>query len=200
MAVRATGDPGLRAGDALLIVDLQNDFLPGGSLAVPRGDEVVPLLAACVRRFIARELPVFATRDWHPVDHCSFAAQGGPWPAHCVAGTPGAEFADRLELPPTVVVISKASERERESYSAFAGTDLAQRLRQAGCTRVFVGGLATEYCVLSTVLDAIDEGLAVVLLADAVRAVNVQADDGARALTRMSERGASMATVAELPE
>ncbi|EXI65719.1 MAG: Isochorismatase family protein YecD [Candidatus Accumulibacter adjunctus] len=200
MAVRTTGHIGLRVGDALIVVDLQSDFLPDGRLAVPRGDEVVPLLADCVRRFLAHGLPVFATRDWHPADHCSFQAQGGPWPPHCIAGTPGAAFARDLCLPRAVVIVSKATERDRESYSAFAGTDLAQRLRRAGCTRVFVGGLATEYCVLSTVLDAIDEGLAVVLLVDAVRAVNVQADDGVRALARMTERGASIATVAELPE
>ncbi|TLD46671.1 MAG: Nicotinamidase [Accumulibacter sp.] len=200
MAVSATGDLGLRAGDALIVVDLQNDFLPGGSLGVPHGDEVVQVLGECVRRFLARGLPVLATRDWHPVDHCSFRAQGGPWPPHCIAGTAGAEFARDLWLPPAVGVVSKATERDREAYSAFAGTDLAQRLRRAGCKRLFVGGLATEYCVLSTVRDAIGEGLAVVVLLDAVRAVNVQEDDGARALAQMSALGARMAVFEELPE
>ncbi|WP_374690592.1 isochorismatase family protein [Accumulibacter sp.] len=200
MAVSATGDLGLRAGDALIVVDLQNDFLPGGSLGVPHGDEVVQVLGECVRRFLARGLPVLATRDWHPVDHCSFRAQGGPWPPHCIAGTAGAEFARDLWLPPAVGVVSKATERDREAYSAFAGTDLAQRLRRAGCKRLFVGGLATEYCVLRTVRDAIGEGLAVVVLLDAVRAVNVQEDDGVRALAQMSELGARMAVCEELPE
>lgn len=184
-----------RTGDALIVVDVQNDFLPGGKLAVTAGDEVVPALNEYQRRFVSRGLPIFATRDWHPTDHCSFTQRGGRWPAHCVAGTPGAEFAAGLLLPAAAVVISKATLPEAEAYSAFAGGDLAQRLRRAGVGRLFVGGLATDYCVLETVRDGLAEGFAVVLLVDAVRAVS--ADDGARAVAQMSALGAGLACLGE---
>lgn len=187
-----------QAGDALLIVDVQRDFLPGGRLAVARGDEVVPVLNDYIARFRAGGLPVFASRDWHPADHRSFASHGGPWPAHCVAGEAGAEFAPGLELPPDAVVISKATDRAEEAYSAFQGTDLAERLARAGVGRVFVGGLATDYCVLNTVLDARRLGLEAIVLEDAVRAVDVQPGDGERALAAMAAAGARRATRSEL--
>lgn len=177
-------------GDALLIVDVQNDFLPGGALPVPEGDAVVPVLNRWIERFTARRLPVYATRDWHPPNHCSFREQGGPWPPHCVAGTEGAAFAPGLKLPPDAVIVSKATEPDREAYSGFQGTDLAERLRAQGVRRLFVGGLATDYCVLSTVRDALREGFEVVLIEDAVRAVDVQPGDGARALEEMRRLGA----------
>lgn len=180
----------LQAGDGLVIVDVQNDFLPGGSLAVPRGDEVIPVLNDCLRRAGSRHLPVFATRDWHPVNHCSFRSQGGPWPAHCVAGSAGAEFAPALDLPPDVIVISKGTAADREAYSGFAGTDLESRLRIASVRRLFIGGLATDYCVLNTVKDALRLGFAVLLLSDAIRPVNVRPDDSAKAIAEMIELGA----------
>lgn len=187
-----------QAGDALLIVDVQKDFLPGGRLAVARGDEVVPVLNDYLARFRARGLPVFASRDWHPADHRSFAPHGGPWPVHCVAEEAGAEFAPGLELPADVVVISKATDRAEEAYSAFQGTDLAERLARAGVRRVFVGGLATDYCVLNTVLDARRLGFEAIVLEDAVRAVDVQPGDGERALAAMRAAGARPATRADL--
>ncbi|MCM8594853.1 nicotinamidase [Accumulibacter sp.] len=190
-------DMQLGAGDALLIVDLQNDFLPGGRLAVPGGDQVVPLLGEWARRFAALALPVVATRDWHPPDHCSFAARGGIWPEHCVAGSEGAEFASGLVLPESTTVVAKATGRDEEAYSGFAGTGLANRLREAGVRRLFVGGLATDYCVLNTVVDALDAGFAVVVLAEAIRAVDVEPGDGERALARMSARGARIVGSAE---
>jgi nicotinamidase/pyrazinamidase len=180
----------LQGGDALIAVDVQNDFLPGGSLAVPEGDAVVPALNRYVAAFAARALPVFATRDWHPANHCSFKAQGGIWPPHCVAGTRGAEFAPGLVLPEAAVVISKAATPEADSYSGFGGTDLAARLHAGGATRLFIGGLATDYCVLNTVRDALAGGFEVRLLADAIRAVDVKAGDGARALGKMRQLGA----------
>jgi len=180
----------LQDGDALIAVDLQNDFLPGGSLAVPQGDAVVPALNRYVAAFAARALPVFATRDWHPPDHCSFKAQGGIWPPHCVAATRGAEFASGLALPPGAVVISKAATPEADAYSGFGGTDLAARLRAGGVTRLFIGGLATDYCVLNTVRDALAAGFEVLLLADAIRAVDVNPEDGTRALGEMQQLGA----------
>jgi nicotinamidase/pyrazinamidase len=177
-------------GDALVVIDIQRDFLPGGALAVPRGDEVVEPLNRYLRLFGARSLPVFATRDWHPPNHCSFAAQGGPWPAHCVAGTPGAEFSPALELPPDAHVISKATEPAREAYSDFSAGEFDERLRRLGVRRLFVGGLATEYCVLATVRDALAHGYRVVLLVDAVRSIDVQPGDGRRAIEEMTRSGA----------
>jgi nicotinamidase/pyrazinamidase len=181
----------LASGDALIVVDVQNDFLPGGALGVPGGDQVVPVLNDYLRRFTSLGLPVFATRDWHPRDHCSFQDSGGPWPVHCVAGTPGAALAAGLALPAEAQIISKATAVDTEAYSAFAGTDLAERLRGSGVRRVFVGGLATDYCVLSTVKDALALGFATVLLCDAVRAVDARPGDGDAAIAEMLHLGAS---------
>lgn len=181
-----------RPGDALIAVDVQNDFLPGGALAVAGGDAVIGPLNRCMEEFTRRGLPVFASRDWHPRDHCSFAAQGGPWPPHCVAGTPGAAFAAGLRLPASAEIVSKALRPEADAYSAFQGTELAARLRALGVRRVFVGGLATDYCVRATVLDALAAGFEAVVLADAVRAVDVRPGDGVRALEEMAARGAQL--------
>jgi nicotinamidase/pyrazinamidase len=182
-------------GDALLIVDVQNDFLPGGNLAVPRGGEVVTVLNRYLQIFAAQSLPVYATRDWHPERHCSFRAQGGPWPPHCVAGTRGAEFAAALQLPPSAVIISKAATPEQDAYSGFQGTNLDQQLRAANIRRLFIGGLATDYCVLNTVRDALRLGYRVLLLGDAIRAVDVQPGDGLRAEEEMIKLGAQRITV-----
>jgi nicotinamidase/pyrazinamidase len=178
-------------GDALLAVDVQNDFLPGGALGVQHGDEVVPVLNAWVRTFVAAGRPVYISRDWHPADHCSFAARGGPWPPHCVAGTRGADFSPAFVLPPAHVVVSKAADRDRDAYSAFDGTALAERLRTAGVRRLFVGGLATDYCVRATALDARTAGLDVVVLLDAIRGVDVTPGDSERAIEAMRAAGAS---------
>jgi len=178
--------------DALLVVDVQKDFLPGGALGVARGDEVLAPLNRALRAFERAGWPVYASRDWHPANHCSFKARGGPWPPHCVAGTAGAEFADGLALPRAASIISKAVTPDADAYSAFGGTDLALRLRHDGVRRVVVGGLATDYCVLNTVLDARAAGFEVVLLADAVRAVDVRPGDGARALEDMRKAGARL--------
>lgn len=184
MAVR------LLAEDALILVDVQLDFLPGGSLAVSHGDEVVPALNRYIAVFRRLTLPVVATRDWHPPDHCSFQAQGGPWPPHCVAGSEGARFAPLLDLPCEGYIVSKATTRDRDAYSGFEGTDLDEWLKDAGVSRIFVGGLATDYCVLNTVRDALRIGYATFLLADAVRAVDAQAGDGERAIAEMRRLGA----------
>lgn len=188
----------LRAGDALLLVDVQSDFLPGGGLAVAQGDQVVAVLNAYLAAFRAARLPVLATRDWHPSDHCSFLPQGGPWPPHCVAGSAGARFAPGLALPPDASVVSKGMERQRDAYSGFEGTDLERLLRTAHVTRLFVGGLATDYCVLNTVRDALRHGFQTLLLLDAIRAVDVQAGDGARAIAAMLQAGAGGASLRQI--
>ena len=177
-------------GDGLLVVDVQNDFLPGGALAVAGGDEVVPVLNRALRVFTNAGLSIFATRDWHPPDHCSFHERGGPWPPHCVRGTWGAAFSVDLHLPPSADVISKATSRDEEAYSAFHGTDLAMRLRAAGVRRVFLGGLTTDYCVRTSVADARRDGFAVVVLVDAIRAIDVHPGDGNRAIAEMRAAGA----------
>lgn len=185
----------LQPGDGLLVTDIQNDFLPGGSLAVAGGDEVVPVLNRYIDAFVAHGLPVYATRDWHPPQHCSFHTQGGPWPVHCVAGTHGAAFATALALPPDTPVISKATSQEQEAYSSFQGTDLDSRLRDANVHRLFIGGLATDYCVLNTVRDARRLGYEVFVMTDAIRAVEVQPGDGQRAVEEMRDLGAGCLTL-----
>lgn len=176
--------------DALLLVHLQLDFLPGGALPVNEGDAVVPVLNHWIARCREAGAGVIATRDWHPPDHCSFQPQGGPWPVHCVAGTAGAAFTPALELPAGAPVFSQATMAAAEAYSGFEGTGLADHLRQAGIVRLLVGGLATEYCVLNTVKDALKLGFAVVLLRDGIRPVDVHAGDGERAIASMAEAGA----------
>jgi nicotinamidase/pyrazinamidase len=180
----------LEPGDALIVVDVQNDFCPGGALAVPGGDQVLPPLRRAIALFREAHLPVVFTRDWHPPDHCSFQDHGGPWPVHCVAGTPGARFHPDLQPVPEGEIISKGTSPHQEAYSGFQGTDLAPRLRAAGVRRVLVGGLATDYCVKATVEDAIEEGFAAVVLTDAVRAVDVKPGDGNRALEELERAGA----------
>ncbi len=185
----ASGPPvRLVPGCALVVVDVQNDFLPGGSLAVPGGDAVVAPLKACAARFRQKGLPVFATRDWHPPGHCSFQPQGGLWPPHCVAGAEGAAFAPGLDLPPDAHIISKAETKDQEAYSGFAATPLEAGLRAAGVDTLFIGGLATEYCVFETAKDALALGFNIYVLQDAVRAVN--AADGQRALDDLRQAGA----------
>jgi nicotinamidase-related amidase len=178
--------------DGLVIVDLQNDFLPGGSLAVSGGDEVVPVVNDLIAAFARRDLPIIATRCWHPADHCSFHAAGGPWPPHCVAGTPGSAFPDALALPPSARVVSKAATAGRDAYSGFEGTELDRLLRAVGVRRLIVGGLATDYCVLNTVRDGLKLGYEVIVVTDAIRAVDVHPGDGKRALAEMARLGARL--------
>jgi nicotinamidase/pyrazinamidase len=174
---------------ALLIVDVQHDFLPGGALAVPDGDAVLDALEAAAPTVDL----VVASRDAHPADHCSFTAQGGIWPPHCVEGTHGAELhSDIAALEPDIVV-NKATESGTDAYSAFDGTGLADELRARGVDRLVVGGLATDYCVRASVLDALREGFTVTVLADGVRGVEVAAGDTERALREMREAGAVVA-------
>jgi len=178
-------------GDALVIVDLQRDFLPGGALGVAKGDAVISVMNDYLALFTERHLPVFATRDWHPADHCSFVARGGPWPPHCIAGSVGAAFAEGLRLPADAVVISKATSSQKDAYSGFSATDLQARLRAAGVSRLFIGGLATDYCVLQTVKDARALGFNVVVLRDAIAAVEAKPGDGQRAIDEMRAAGAT---------
>lgn len=177
----------LRPGDALLLVDVQADFVDG-ALAVPRAAETIPVLNAYIAAFERHRLPIVAMRDWHPANHPSFKAFGGPWPPHCVVNSPGAQFAAGLVVPPRLRMVSKSSMREQ--YSGFDDTDMHAVLSDLGVRRLFVGGLATDYCVVATVLDARKLGYEVVVLVDAVRAVDVEPGDGERALRQMLAAGA----------
>ena len=183
---------------ALVIVDLQNDFCPGGSLAVPGGDKIVPVVNRLIDSFTRAGLPIFATRDWHPKDHCSFKDQGGPWPPHCVQDTTGGEFHPQLRLPQDVSIISKATSREKDAYSGFDGTDLSSRLRGENVNIIIVCGLATDYCVKATVLDGRMEGHGVSVMEDAIRGVNLKPDDSEKAVDEMQISGATVIPEKEL--
>jgi nicotinamidase/pyrazinamidase len=182
--------------DALLIIDFQNDFTPGGALAVPEGDEI----ADPVKKLAGRYDVVVATRDWHPPDHSSFEEQGGPWPVHCVAGTPGADFHPAMKDIELDAVADVGRERDDQGYSGFEKSDLAEILRERGVDRVAVCGLATDYCVRASAIDACREGFDVTVVSDAIRGVEVEPGDSERAIEDMKAAGARMVTTSELLE
>ncbi len=181
---------------ALIVVDVQNDFCPGGSLAVPAGDEVLPVINQWVDTFVSAARPIFYTRDWHPADHVSFVARGGPWPPHCVQDSPGSAFHPALRVAGPE--FRKGVDRDRDAYSGFeghaavGGASLAEALVAAGVRTLLVVGLATDYCVRATALDGIREGFAVVVDPRAVRAVDVDPGDGDRALSDLRAAGAQI--------
>lgn len=190
---------------ALLIVDVQLDFCPGGALPVADGDAVVPVLNRYISLFWKRGSTIFASRDWHPEQSVHFKENGGSWPVHCLQDSPGAQFHPKLLLPQGTIVISKGLMRWDEGYSALQGvtengTPLPMLLRHMGMDRLYVGGLATDYCVKESVLEGLREGFAVTLLADAVRAVDLKPGDAGRAVRQMREAGATMATLETIAE
>jgi len=184
----------IRPADALIVVDVQNDFLPGGSLGVPGGGRVIEP--------INRIMPLFpyvvGTRDWHPVEHPHFLDHGGPWPYHCLQDSPGAQFARTLDVGKFDEIVDKGTAPHTHGYSAFDDNDLAHRLRTRGTQRVFVAGLATDYCVRATALSARDASFETIVLTDAIAAVNVKCTDEADALAEMASRGIRFATTALL--
>jgi nicotinamidase/pyrazinamidase len=186
--------------DALIVTDIQMDFLPGGALPVPEGDQVIPVLNEYLKTFAMANARIVASRDWHPPNHMSFKAQGGPWPPHCVQETEGARFHPSLKLPSGTLLVSKATDPSKEAYSVFDGTGLADELKLEGVTRVFVGGLATDYCVVNSVLDAVKLGFRAVVLLDAIRGINVKPGDVDKAIGAMLNSGAEQATLTDFPE
>lgn len=174
-------------GDALILIDLQNDFCPGGELAIEGGDEVVEAANPWIERALAAGIPVFASRDWHPEGHVSFEAQGGEWPPHCVQDTEGAAFHPRLHLPGEAVKVTKGVRFDQDQNSAFDQTGLADELRRRRVSRIWVAGLALDVCVEATALDARQEGFEVMLFAQGTRPVS--AEGGRKALERMREAG-----------
>lgn len=184
--------------NALIVVDVQRDFCKGGTLEVPGGDEVVDYLNKYTEMFEATKNLIIFTRDWHPPDHISFKSRGGPWPPHCVKNTRGAEFHPELNFPSVVIVVSKASERDREAYSGFENTGLQEFLKEIGVEKVFIGGLATDYCVKNTTLDALKFGFKTYLLIDAIRGVNVKPRDSEAAIEKMKKDGAILTAFEEV--
>jgi nicotinamidase/pyrazinamidase len=161
----------LALGDALLIVDVQNDFCPGGALPIERGDEVVPVLNTWIAAAVTAAIPIYASRDWHPRGHVSFRESGGPWPPHCLQDSAGAQFRADLRLPENAIKITKGARFDHDQNSAFDETGLAGELRKHGIHRLWVGGLAQDVCVLATVLDARAAGFEVTVISDATRGV-----------------------------
>ena len=157
--------------NALILVDLQKDFLPGGALGVKEGDLIVDRVNNLIKKCKYLFKAIVATRDWHPKDHCSFKETGGPWPAHCIQGSSGAEFASKLILPDDVIVISKGTSREKDAYSGFEGTDLLKKLTELKIKRLYVAGIATDYCVKHTVLDGLQNDFEVFVIEDCIKGV-----------------------------
>jgi nicotinamidase/pyrazinamidase len=180
--------------DALIIVDVQNDFCPGGALAVPNGDEVVPI----INRLLAHRWLSVATMDWHPAEHSSFEPHGGPWPPHCVQETVGAELHPELAATKIQLVITKGSHPHEDAYSGFQGTELAKVLRAKGVQRIVVCGIATDYCVRATAHDALQEGFEVLVLEDAIRGVEVNPGDCQRAIEELRQAGAEVIVSSDL--
>lgn len=186
----------LRNTDALILVDIQNDFLTGGSLPVPKGDLVIPILNEYIVIFNKADAKIFATRDWHPPNHMSFLECGGIWSSHCVQDTNGADFNPNLNLPKEFVLISKATDPTREGYSGFENPKLLKILKKEQIKRVFIGGLAIEYCVKNTVLDALRFGFITFFLFDGSRGINSNLGDVAEAIELMELKGAKKVKLA----
>ena len=188
-----------KAVSALLIIDVQRDFCSGGALEVPNGTQVAPVLNRVVEELSPDRGLIYASRDWHPPVTTHFQKYGGTWPIHCVAGTEGARFHPDLRLPPDAIIVTKGEAPSSHGYSAFEGhtptaETLLEDLRRHAITHLYVGGLATDYCVRHSVLDALKAGLRVTILTDAIAGVDVQSGDSARAIQEMTEAGAELTT------
>jgi nicotinamidase/pyrazinamidase len=190
----------LNEHDALLITDMQIDFLPGGALPVEGGNEIIPVVNNYIAHFESAGAHIIASRDWHPANHVSFQNQGGTWPTHCVQNTEGAKFSPDIKLPDHTIIISKATDPKHEAYSVFDTTNLDNELRQLGIRRLFVAGFATDYCVVNTVIDAIKLGFEAIVLTDATLGINLIPGDVDRAFQVMSKNGARQATDEDFAE
>ncbi len=193
----STPEQALAEGDGILVVDVQNDFCPGGALPIAAGDEVVPVVNRWLATAGERHLPVYASRDWHPEGHPSFKSAGGEWPRHCVQDTEGAAFHPLLKLPEGAVIVTKGVRFDKDQYSAFDETGLAERLRQDGVGRLWVAGLAEDVCVRATVLGAIEAGFEVILIKDAVRPVT---EEGGKVADREMQAAGAQFETTDPPE
>ncbi|MCX7661525.1 MAG: bifunctional nicotinamidase/pyrazinamidase [Candidatus Omnitrophica bacterium] len=192
-------------GKALLIIDVQNDFSPGGSLAVPEADKIIPYLNQYIKLFKKKKYPIFASRDWHPRKSRHFKDFGGGWPIHCVQRTKGARFHPQLKLPKKTIVLSKGMFSQEDSYSAMEaknkkGETLKELLKKLNIQELYVGGLATDYCVKMTVLDLLKEDFKVNLLLDAIKGVNLKPNDSEKAIKLMQNKGAILMNLEEVKE
>lgn len=190
---------------ALLVVDVQNDFSPRGALAVPQGDKIIPKLNKYLKIFSKAKLPIFATRDWHPKETRHFKKFGGLWPVHCVQKTKGASFHPKLKLPKEAVLIYKGMDPGKDSYSAFQAEDargvgLRELLKSSGAEEIYIGGLATDYCVKYSAMDALKAGLKVKVLIDAVKGVNLKPRDSEEAIDFIVKMGAKKITLKDMEE
>ncbi len=193
----------MRKDSALLIVDVQNDFCPGGALGVEGGDDIIPIINSYIELFQERGVPVIASRDWHPRKTRHFKESGGTWPVHCVQGSAGAMFRPTLRLPPDTLVFSKGMDPEMDDYSALhaqseAGTPLPDFLTYEGIRNLYICGLATDYCVRQTALEGLRQDFAITVLGDAVRGVDLEPGDSERALAEIQAAGARLTTLDEL--
>ncbi|MBU1998440.1 MAG: bifunctional nicotinamidase/pyrazinamidase [Candidatus Omnitrophota bacterium] len=193
----------MRYKKALLIVDVQNDFCPRGALAVSEGDKVVPVINRYIRVFLRRKLLIFSCRDWHPKKTKHFKSFGGLWPEHCVQGTRGARYHPKLKLPKNTIIVSKGMEPEKDSYSSFQAKDKAGHsfysvLKELGAKELYIAGLATDYCVKFSALDALKKGLKVNILLDAVKGVNLKPDDSTKAIQLLVKKGARILNLRKL--
>ena len=198
--MKKTLDVNLSNKDALIITDIQKDFLPGGALPIKEGDQIIPALNEYAKIFSKAKTKIVASRDWHPSNHISFTAQGGKWPPHCVQETDGAKLSPDLKLPKETIIVSKATDPIKEAYSVFDGTGLGEDLRSSGVTRIFIGGLATDYCVVNSTVDARKLGFAVLVLADATRGIDSKPGDVEKAFATMTKIGAAQVTLDDFPE
>ncbi|MCM8782521.1 MAG: bifunctional nicotinamidase/pyrazinamidase [Candidatus Omnitrophica bacterium] len=193
----------MKVKKALLIVDVQNDFCPGGALAVPEGDKVVPRLNKYIKIFAKNKLPIFASRDWHPVKTKHFKDFGGAWPVHCIQNTKGARFHPDLKLPKDAIMLYKGMDPQEDSYSCFQTQDLSgmsfrKILHRLGINELYIGGLATDYCVKSSCLDALKHQFKVKILMDAIKGVNLRSDDSEKAIKEMVKKGAKKITIKDM--
>jgi nicotinamidase/pyrazinamidase len=185
---------------ALLVVDVQNDFCPHGALAVLDGDKIIPALNKYIKIFSKKELPIFATRDWHPKKTKHFKAFGGIWPKHCIKNTKGAQFHPKLKLPKSTIMLYKGMDPKKDCYSSFDAEDengnrLAKLLKKFTVGEIYIGGLATDYCVKFTTLQAIKKGFKVKVLIDGIKGVNLKPDDSEKAIRQMIAKGAKIITL-----
>lgn len=186
--------------DALVIVDIQNDFMPGGTLPVYNALSIIPIINKYIYIFTNNKATIIATRDWHPLNHISFNTSGGPWPPHCIQGSKGAEFHQDLKLPSSSIIISKGYKEDSEAYSGFEGTELDQILKLRGIRRVFICGVATDYCVKATAIDAIRLGYTVFVLIDAIKGVDMPRGSIEKAIDEMLNEGAILVKINDIEQ
>lgn len=183
---------------ALIVVDMQNDFLPGGSLEVPNSDTIIPIINEYIEFFEKHQSLIVFTRDWHPENHISFKENGGIWPRHCIQNTKGAEIHSEIYIPKESLIISKAFEPTIEAYSGFQNTNLHEELQRRNIKNLYICGVATDYCVLNTVIDALEKGYKVYLLVDAIKGVDIKPNDSEEAIKKMISKGAELLVFDEL--